>query len=399
MAEERVQRRLAAIMAAAVVGYSLLTCIALTVATSVYAAEPVRIGVSLGLTGRYAKLAAMQERGYRLWEKEINKKGGILGRPVKVLIKDDGSKGKAAQAAYRTLIKNERVDLVFGPFSSAITLSVAPVVDGLGYPMLAPGAASDKIWQPCRKNIFGMWTPASRYSVGIFKLALLNNLKKVGIVFADDPFSVSVGSGAKKWAPRLGLKVVVFEKFKKFTKDLTALARKARDSGVELLVVGGHFRASVDMRLSMDRIGWYPKAYFATIGPVQHLYKKTLGQKAEFSLATSIWEPHEKLNFPKSREFVTRFSKMHQRTPTYQAATAYAAGQIIETAVHRAGSLRPDKVRQALFDLDTYSIIGRYAVNKCGMQVKRFPLTIQWQGGKKEIVWPKDLRTKELIIR
>ena len=123
MAEERIQRRLAAILAAAAVGCSVLNCFALIATTGARAAEPVRIGVSLGLTGRYAKLAAMQERGYRLWEKEINEKGGILGRPVKILIKDDGSKGESAQAAYRTLIKNERVDLVFGPFSSAITLS------------------------------------------------------------------------------------------------------------------------------------------------------------------------------------------------------------------------------------------------------------------------------------
>jgi branched-chain amino acid transport system substrate-binding protein len=79
--------------------------------------------------------------------------------------------------------------------------------------------------------------------------------------------------------------------------------------------------------------------------------------------------------------------------PSYHAATAYAAGQILEQAVKAAGSLERAAVRKALYALDTNTIIGRYAVDRRGVQIKRFPLIVQWQAGKREIVWPPELRT------
>jgi len=360
--------------------------------TVILAAEPFSIGVSLGLTGKYAGPAKMQEMAYRLWEKEINIKGGFFGRVVSVVIVDDKSDVKIAQKAYRTLISEKRVDIVFGPYSSEITKAISPIVDKHGCPMLASGASADSIWQQGYKNVFGMWSPASRYPVGILNLVHLYHLKKVAIVYADDEFSIEVAKGAKKWGPKLDLDVVMFEKFKKGTRDLKALVKKARDAGAELLLVAGHFNESVDMRRALKRIGWYPKAFFATVGPAMQKYQKTLGTDAELTFATSIWEPHEKLKFPRTKEFCAAFRDTYNQEPSYHAATAYAAGQILEAAIiDLAGSLKRGSIRQALYNLDDYSIIGRYGVDRTGMQVKRFPLTIQWQDGKKEIVWPEEV--------
>ena len=101
--------------------------------------------------------------------------------------------------------------------------------------------------------------------------------------------------------------------------------------------------------------------------------------------------------FRSIREFIFAFKDRYGQEPTYHAATAYAAGQILEEAIELTGSLEREKIRQALYDLDTSSIIGRYAVDKYGMQIKRFPLTIQWQNGKKEIVWPIEFRNAEIL--
>ncbi len=79
-----------------------------------YAAEPVRIGLSLGLTGKYAPLALMQQRAYQLWQRDINAKGGLLGRPVEMVIIDDESKPAKAANLYKQLIEKDRVDLLFG---------------------------------------------------------------------------------------------------------------------------------------------------------------------------------------------------------------------------------------------------------------------------------------------
>ena len=365
--------------------------------TSTHAAKPVRIGVSLGLTGRYAPLAAMQQRGFRLWESDINEKGGFFGRKVELIVTDDESNSKKAKELYNKFIANDRVDMVLAPYSSGLTAAVAPIVEKAGYPMLAAGAASDKLWQQGYKNLFGVFTSASRYTIGMLNLALIHDLTTVAIVHADDPFSVSVAEGARKWAPKLGLRVVMFEKFEKGTKDLSRLAKKARQTKPALLLVAGHFNESVNMRRALKKVNWYPKAYFATIGPVLRKYREVLSSDANLSFASSLWD--SKLNFPESRDFNNRFQARFGMEPSYQAATAYAAGQILSQAINSAGTLALRRVRQALYKLQIHTIIGRYGVDKTGIQVKHFPLTVQWQKGKKEIVWPIELQTAKPIIK
>lgn len=370
-----------------------LAVLALTVTTAAVAAEPLRIGVSLGLTGKYAELGHMQKRAYELWRDEINAAEGLLGRPVEMVIVDDGSEPARAAAIYRDLIAERKVDHVFGPYSSPITAAVAPVAEEHGYPMLAAGASADEIWEQGYGHVFGMWTPASRYTHGMLEFALLNRLGRVAIVHADDRFSFSVGHGAKEQAEELGLDVVLYEEFRKGTENLTALAKKVRSSGADLLVVGGHFNEAVNMRRSLGKIGWQPTAFFATVGPALPKWKDEMGPLAEGAFATSIWEPHEKVDFPRSLEFADAFRERYKIAPSYHAATAYAAGQIFEIAVARADSLDRGDIRNALIELDAYSVIGRYVVDRTGRQVKRFPLTVQWQDGKKEIVWPEKVQS------
>jgi branched-chain amino acid transport system substrate-binding protein len=371
---------------------SLLAC------SSARAAEPVRIGLTLGLTGRYAALADMQQRAYQLWQRDVNSKGGLMGRPVEMVIMDDQSKPARAASFYRQLITKDRVDLVIGPYSSGITLAVAPIVEKAGYPMLTAGAASDKIWQQGYKNIFGIYAPASRYTLGMLNLAVIHDLTTVAIVYADDAFSISAAEGTRKWGSRLGLKIVMFEKFKKGRRDLTYLAEKAKLSKSVLVMAVGHFNESVDMRRALKKVSWYPKAYFATVGPVLPKYKKMLGPDSELTLVNTQWEPRVK--FPGSRTFLASFRALHGiDEPAYQAAIAYAAGQILEKAVDKAKSLERSKIRQALSKLETYTILGRYKVDSTGIQIKHFPLTMQWQKGKKEIVWPEEMQTANPVFK
>ncbi len=377
----------------------LLAWVVLAMATSVQAADPIRIGVSLGLTGTYSGPAKMQERGYRLWEQDIKRRGGILGRPVKIVIQDDKSDKGEAKKIYRGLITRQWVDLVFGPYSSEITVAVAPILEELGYPTLLPGAAADRIWEQGYKNVFGLFIPASKYALEMLRLAVLHDLHRVAIVYADDEFSVEVANGAKKWAHRANREVVVFETFKKGIRDLQYLALKAKEARAELIVVAGHFDESVDMRRALKSVGWYPRAYFATIGPTLQKYGDVMKQDAEFTFAASLWEPDESLEFPGSQGFIKAFKRAYKKLPSYHAANAYAAGQVIEAAITNAGSLDRGKIRQALYDLDVHVAIGRFRVDRFGVPIKHRPLIIQWLGGKKEIVWPEEHRTAKPVFR
>ncbi len=364
---------------------------------SAWAAEPVRIGLTLGLTGKYALLSAMQQRGYQLWQRDINSRGGLLGRPVQMVIIDDESKPKRAAKLYKQLIEENRVDFVFGPYSSGITQAVAPIVEKANYPMLTTGASSDSIWQKGYKNIFGIYAPASRYTLAMLNLAVIHDLLTVAIVYADDPFSISAAEGARKWGRRLGLKIIMFEKFKKGLRDLTQLAEKAKSSNSALVIVAGHFDESVDMRRALKNVNWYPKAYFATVGPVLSEYREKLGADSELTFVNTLWEPRVK--FPQSQTFLAGFRAVHGVEPSYQSAIAYAGGQVLEAAVNSAKNFDRSRIRQALSKLETYTILGRYKVDQTGIQIKHFPLALQWQKGKKEIVWPEEMQTAEPIFK
>lgn len=373
----------------------LLFCLALPSR----AEEPVKIGLTLGLTGKYSEMSDMQIKGFRLWERDVNSSGGILGRRVEVIIYDDKSDPLVAKGLYEHLILKDKVDLVFGPYSSEITEAILSVTEKHGYPVLASGASADRLWQKGYKYIFGVFTPASRYSVGFLELLVVNNLNDIAIVYADDSFSRDIAEGTKKWAERFGFKIRLFERFKKGTTNLDELAKKAKASGGGVLIVCGHFDEAVNMRLSLKRIGWYPRAYYASVGPTMQAFYDELKTGADYVFSSSMWEHHGGLMAPGCHEFYDAYTKLYKEAPSYHAAEAYAGGQILEAAIKKAGSLDRDKIRDILSAMDTMTITGRYGVDRTGMQVKHFNLIIQWQNGKKEVVWPEELRTAKAIFR
>ena len=363
-----------------------------------FASEPIRIGISLGLTGQYQQPAAMHKRAYELWRDEVNARGGIMGRSVELVILDDNSDPELAKKIYSEFVSAGSVDHILAPYSSQLTGAVAPIVDAAGFPMLAAGAAADDIWRKGYRNVFGILTPASRYTQGMLRLAHDAGLTTVAILHSDDPFSEEIARGTRKWAPYLKLKVLVDVGFARDATDLTDVVRKARDAGVDLLVVAGYLKEPVHARQALTKLGWAPRAFFATIGPAFSDWKDKFGSSADHTFATSLWESNGSFAYPRSKEFAAAFSSRYGVEASYQAAAAYAAGQVFEAAIESSKSIDHNDVRAAIFSLDTYTVLGRFAVDRTGMQVKRLDMIIQWQNGRKEIVWPDAIHTSTPIF-
>jgi len=364
-----------------------------------YASESIKIGASLGLTGKYSFMSKMNKMAYELWIKDVNDRGGILGRKVEIIIYDDNSKPNKAKELYEKLILTDKVDFVLAPYSSGITKKVLEVTEKYGYPLLSSGAAADTLWKQGHRYFFGVFIPANKYTKGFLEMVLRKGMTKIAIVSADDPFSQSIASGANKWSKRLGMDVVLFDSFKKGRRNLDSLAKKIHLSNADVLIVGGHYFESVDMRRSLTNINWYPKAYYASVGPVTQKYYDNLNTEAELTFSSSQWEPYGLAPYPGAKEFSNNFFKQYQVDPTYHASSAYAAGQILETAIKKAKSFDRDKVRDILSSLDTITIMGRYGVDSLGVQIRHLSLVIQWQNGKKEVVGPEEIKTVDAIIK
>lgn len=376
----------------------LLSCLlALPAWLPVHAAEIVNIGVSLGLTGKYAQLGDMNEKAYRLWEQDVNRRGGLLGRQVRLSIVDDQSNPVRAREIYVDLIEKRKVDLVLGPYSSEITEAVVKVTEQHRYPLLASGASADTLWQRGHQYLFGVYITSSKYSVGMLELLVKSGLGKVAIVSADDTFSRAIEAGTRDWARRFELELAYTGFFRKGSSEIEDSIRAARAAGAEALLVAGHFEDAVNARLALKKVGWTPKAFYATVGPAIHKYVDTLKGEADHAFSSSQWEPG--LPFPGTREFARSFAEAYRMEPSYHAASAYAAGQILEAAVRKARSLDRDKLRDTLRALDTMTVLGRYGVDRDGRQVRHFAVTVQWQNGRKEIVAPDELATAKPLWR
>jgi branched-chain amino acid transport system substrate-binding protein len=360
------------------------------------AAEPIKIGLSLGLTGHYAEMSDMQMKAFKLWEREVNSRGGILGRKVHLIIHDDKSDPHAAKFLYEHLITNDKVDLLFSPYSSELVEAIAPVTEKYGYPIIA-SASGDRLWKRGHEYLFGTISPASRFTIGFLQMLITYGFDDVAIVFADDAFSQGIANGTKQWAEKFGFRVLLFSEFKKGTKDFVEIAKKARESNAQILIVCGHLEEAVDVRLALKKSGWYPKVYYAAVGPTLQAYYKQLGPDAQYTFSSSQWEHHSKL--PGSKAFYKEFVKAYGRLPSYHAAQAYAAGELLEKAIKKTASLDRKKIRDMLSVMESTTILGMYNVDKTGKQTKHAPLIIQWQKGKKEIVWPEYLRTAKPIFK
>lgn len=377
----------------------LLIVLVLFQAMPAWGADTIRIGVSLGLTGKYSAMAGMQRDAYTLWRDHVNAEGGILGRPVELLILDDSSDKTTVVRQYRKLMDKEKVDMVFGPYSSELTGAILQITAEHNYPLLACGAASETLWQQGYTNIFGVYTPAGRYTLGFLEMLTVSGVDKLAIVSADDPFSRSVAEGARKWADRFDRKILFTKVFEKSRKDLDDIAVQARDSGARVLLMAGHFDEAVNMKKAILRTGWKPKAYYASVGPALDKYYEAVEADAQGTFSSSQWEYHPSLPYPGAKLFYESFVGKFGFSPSYQAATAYACGVILGKAIVRAGSLDRGKVGGMLSTMDTMSPLGRYGVDHSGMQYRQFSLIVQWQDGKKEIVWPKELRTAEPLFQ
>lgn len=370
---------------------SILTLTLVSV-TSVFAAQPVRIGVSLGLTGKYDLTSEKQKNAYLLFEEVVNKKGGILGRPVEFLIRDNSSRVERAVAQYELLLIKDKVDFIIGPYTSKLTLAVSAVAERYQSPMLAAGAAADIIWKKGYKNVFGMWTPASRYVLGFLKLLLYNHFDDIAIVTGTGEFAEGLSEGALKWARALRLNVL--DSFSVGDEgNYDEIAEQLKELKPRIVICTGHYEVGTSLKKSMEKFAFHPEVYYATVGPTFQQYYDTFGAVAEGDFSTAIWEPHPRLQFPGSQDFARMYEAKFGLPPTYHAASAFAAAEVLKKAVEQVGSLDKAKVRNALQTMNTMSVIGRYAVDRTGIQIKRFPLIVQWQKGKKEIVWPLELQT------
>ena len=262
---------------------------ALTISTTVPAQDTVLIGGAISQTGRYAEPAGRMLNSVKLYVKQLNERGGLLGKKVELLMMDDKSDKQTSIKLYEKLITDDKVDLLLAPYSSGITDAVANVNERYKMPIVAYGAASSVIWQRGRKYIFNIIDIAENYQKGALHLAKDIGVERIAIIGEDSLFPRMSRKGAEMWAERLGIEVVLAENYSTRRQgDYTALLQKIKSLGAEAILSNSYFDDAAAQIRQLKEQNINLKMFASTVGPGLPRFAKDLGPTAEYVLDASL---------------------------------------------------------------------------------------------------------------
>jgi len=360
--------------------------------------EPITIGAAVSTTGSNGRTGLYQQEAYLLWEEQKNASGGLLGRPVRMVLYDDQSDPATGARLYERLLTEDQVDHVLGPYSSSVTQAVAQVTERAGQPLLAAGASAGDLWARGYQYLFGVYSVAEDYFKSIvLDIAPAQGYTTAAIIYEDTLFPTSTANGAAAHCEAAGIEVVVNEVYPAEATDVSSVLTRVRDANPDMLIGGSYLPDSVLITRQSKELGVNPKLFAFSVGAAQPDFVESLGADADYVLGPSMWEPQ--IESTGNDEFVAAYQSKFDREPDYHSAAGYAACQVLEAAVTEVGGLDLDPIRDAIRALQMPTVLpGQFQVDENGKQIGHIALTVQWQDGEKLIVTPEDFAEGDLRL-
>jgi branched-chain amino acid transport system substrate-binding protein len=376
----------------------LLTSLSLlaALAAPAAAADTVKIGIALSQTGNLADSAKHYWRGIELWRDQVNAQGGLLGKKVEFVTYDDRSDAATAARLYERLITSDNVDLLVSTIGSAQAATATAVAEKHKRVMINGGGASEAIQQRGFKYIFQTAARISAYVDGIDPLMKKYGLKSMAFVSRDYGAARDMEKTLKTMAEKNGVKIVMSEYFPSGNVDFSSQIARARQLKPDLWVSVGYPNEAIEMVRQFHASNYMPKA-FVHNGVAQEDFLKSTGKDGESAIGMSLYEPS--LKTKGNAEFVQAFKKQYGYEPGYYSSFGYVAVTVLEAAVKKAGSFDQEALRKVLTELKMDTIMGKHEVDPAtGMQLGIKGLLVQVIDGKREVVWPDELKTADAKV-
>jgi len=363
-------------------------------------AGTILFGAPISLTGSTAKEGGLTKEGYEIWKDVYNEAGGIdVGgkkHRIETRYYDDESNAQKSATLADKLIKEDKVNLLLGPYGTSSTLQVSTVAEKAKLPMVEGNGAAESIFSQGYQYTFGVLSPARNYLRGVIDMAMAQSPRPttIAILTADDPFSVEVADASRKRAEEVGLQVVYFQKYPDKSFVLGAPLTETKAKNPDLFLNSGHLQESLAIVQQAKELGFNPKGYGFSVGPSIPDFQTTLKDAANFVFGGTQWTPVLKYQgddlFKTPANYNDLYNKKYGHEPSYQSAESTACGLAYVKAIEKAGSFEPMAVRDALAKLDFVSFYGQIKFDERGINVFKPMAVEQWQEGKKVTVWPAD---------
>ena len=332
--------------------------------------DSITIGTVTTNSGTAAAYGEAEVKGFELAVSEINAKGGINGKKVKLESMDDKGDATEASNAYNTLAGDNNVLAVAGPTISATTAAVAPLADQSKLVTIAPAATSDSIetgnylFRTCFKDSY-QGEVAARFAAENLKV------KKVAVLYGTgDPYSSGVGEAFAKAAEKLGLEVVDKESSSSADDtEYSAQLQKIQASGAELLYAPYYYSVAGPYIIPQARsVGF--EGY--VMGPDGYDGLKLTGDKSQYNKTyyTTHYSADDNTN-TKVQDFIKSYKSKNNAEPNTFAALGYDTIYMIKQAIEKAGeNATREDVRNAVAGMTFDGVTGKFTMDKSGSPTK-----------------------------
>ena len=363
--------------------------------------NPIRIGGSLPLTGVFSETGRLVKEGYDAWAEDVNRRGGLLGRPVQLIIYDDESSAEKAVTYYERAITIDKVDLVFGGYPGTANVAIMPLVEkyakvfvgmgghmksfeqGFTYTFASPPLMSDWAYLTLQ-GPFDEFVPKAEWP------------KTMAVLTMNNVIGLSAKGNVIKWAEKNGIKVVVDESYNLPLSDANPLVSRAKARGADILCCLSMFDDGVTLTRAAKAMNYSPKLIYQLIASVIPAWMREMGPDGNNVLSDMWWT--SKLPFP-GNDAINAAAKSRLGLPA--APTYFGMGfcwmKTLELAVEGAKTLDNTRLRDYLrthkFDLP-YGL--GITFDRRGLPPP-FAYAVQTTKGAVEVVWPRSVATTKFV--
>jgi branched-chain amino acid transport system substrate-binding protein len=359
-------------------------------ATSGQAQEPIKIGFSVSLSGGLASSGKAHLLSQQIWAKEINAKGGLLGRPVQLIYYDDQTNASTVPGIYAKLIDVDKADVLMGAATNLIGAAMPMIMARKRLVMVLLALGSNAEFKYSRYFQSAPFGPDSKgvLSEAFFQVArtIKPEPKTVALVGADAEFSNNVLVGARANAQKFGFTVVYDKSYPPSTVDFTPIVRAIRATNPDVVLLASYPPDSVGMVRAANEIGLKTQLFGGAMVGMQYASLITqLSDKLNRLVNYHFYVPSPKMSFPGIEDFLKNYQAQAKDAGVdplgfYQPPFAYAAMQVLEQAITATKTLDDDRLAEYIHKTAFNTIVGEIRFNELGEWATARPIVVQFQG-------------------
>ncbi|WP_298254849.1 amino acid ABC transporter substrate-binding protein [Bradyrhizobium sp.] len=379
---------------------------------------PIKIGMSMPLTGGLAGGGKPSLLGIEIWRDDINAKGGMLGRKVELVVYDDKSSAAESPAIYSKLLDIDKVDLLFAPYGTVPTAPIMPLVKQRG--MVLIGNFSFQVNSKIHHDMWfnnAPWGPADAWASAFLDIGQKAGGKTMALLSADQEFAQNLAKTAREVAGKRNLPIVFDQAYPPNTVEFSSIIRALSAAKPDIVYVASYPPDSAGILRAVSEIGVGDNVKLfgggmvgLQFGPVMAKMGSLLNGVVNFN----TWLPEPGMYYDGTKAFFDEYSKRAVPAKVdplgfYLAPFGYASGQLIAAAVTATKSLDQKAIAKYLHESEVKTIVGPIAFSADGERKETATLQAQFQGivdnnidqfkkpGKQVILFPEKLKSGNLI--